>query len=83
MQEFLTFTKEKSTMIPGPFSVCRVEHIEGSDELVFHDISYGYDTAEQAALYAESIAAEENLSINDLAVIQVWSIDELKRNSKS
>lgn len=70
-------------MIPGPFSLCRVVHVEGTEELVFHDIAYGYDTAEQAAQDAEKTAAELDLSVDELAVIQVWSVSELKRATPS
>jgi len=53
----------------GKFSICRVTLPEGSDGVDFACVRWGYDSEEDAIGALKSVAAEEKLEMNDLAVV--------------
>ena len=55
--------------INGKYSICKVAMREDSDGVDFLCVRWGYDSEGDAIGALKSVAAEENLEINDLAVI--------------
>jgi hypothetical protein len=68
-------------MLPptGEYSICRTELQENSDGLVFHTLSWGYDSEEEAAAAVCEIAEKNQVEITDIAIIKVTSAAELER----
>ena len=61
----------------GDYSICRVEPQQDSDGLIYHTLSWRYDTETQAAAAVREIAENNHLSIDDIAIIKTISAKEL------
>jgi hypothetical protein len=66
-------------MGPGDYSICRVEPQEDSDGLIFHTLSWGYYTEEQAVAAVRRIAEQAHVEIDDIAIVKVTSAADLKK----
>ncbi|MBV1711602.1 MAG: hypothetical protein KUA37_06295 [Desulfomicrobium sp.] len=61
------------------FAVCRIEFQEDSDGLNYITIRWGYDTQSSATAALETISKEENIPMDELAVVGVVMAHDLTK----
>jgi hypothetical protein len=68
-------------MLPaaGDYVICRVELQENSDGMIFHTISWGYDSEAEAVAAVRKIAEENQVQITEVAIIKVTSAADLQQ----
>jgi hypothetical protein len=63
----------------GDYSICRVELQENSDGLIFHTLSWGYDSEAEAIAAVRKIAEENQVDVTEIAIIKVISAADLQQ----
>jgi hypothetical protein len=63
----------------GDYSICRVELQKGSDGLVFHTLSWGYDSEKQAIAAVRQVAGENHVEIQDIAIVKTIMAADLQK----
>lgn len=63
-------------MIPGPFSICKVDFLEATDAPILTTLTFGFDSAEQAYAKLEQVAREHDTSPEDCVVLRIVEREE-------
>jgi hypothetical protein len=66
-------------MIPGPYSLCKIEFADVSDRAIYHTVKSGYDSARQAFDALADVSADSGIPVDDLVVIRFVDPDEAER----
>lgn len=67
-------------MIPGPYSICRVDFPDAdSESAVYTTLIWGYDTAKDAYAHMEQVAKDNGCERSDCIVIRDIGEEESDR----
>lgn len=66
-------------MIPGPYSICKIEFAPGDDAIIYRTLKFGYDSASQAFEARAEVSAESGIPVDDLVVIRFVAPEEAER----
>jgi hypothetical protein len=63
-------------MIPGPYSLCKMDFASDSDAAIYHTVNFGYDSARQAFAARADVSAGSGIPVDDLVVIRFVDPEE-------
>ena len=66
-------------MIPGPYSICKIDSAPGDDAMIYQTVKFGYDSASQAFEARAEVSAESGIPVDDLVVIRFVAPEEAGR----